>query len=401
MSEPRWFGDWLDAYLSYSGHMEAPTSMRFWCGVSAITGAMRRKVWIDQAYFRWYANQYIILVAPPGVVSKTTTTDVAMNILREVPGVKFGPDAVTWPRLVSKFAESCETFEHPPGSGKHLAMSALTLHSGEFGNLLNPQDREMVDIYVSLWDGKQGSFKKETKTSGNDEVINPWINMIGCTTPAWIAGSFPEYMIGGGFTSRCVFIYADKKEKRVAYPKRVVPADLDTTRQKLLWDLCQISKLTGEFVLTEEAYEWGTKWYDFHIEHPPAALNDDRFGGYLARKQTHIHKLAMVLAASQSDRMEITANHLATANAMMTNLEPDMAQVFAKIGRTDDSLNAERLLKYIRAKGRVEWEEAFRYAHGSFPGLRDFENIVNGLIRARFVTYVQEGNKYFLVAIVG
>lgn len=71
----------------------------------AIAGALRRKVWIDQAYFKWYSNFYIIpLVAPPGIVSKSTTAGIGMSILREVPGVNFGPDVVTWPAFVEAFA---------------------------------------------------------------------------------------------------------------------------------------------------------------------------------------------------------------------------------------------------------------------------------------------------------
>jgi hypothetical protein len=37
-------------------------------------------------------------------------------------------------------------------------------------------------------------------------------------------------------------------------------------------------------------------------------LDDERFGGYLARKQTHIHKLAMILAAAESDRYSSLQN---------------------------------------------------------------------------------------------
>ena len=87
-----------------------------------------------------------------------------MNLLRQVPGIKFGPDVVTWPALVSAFAESTEAFEF---EGTFHPMSAMTLESSEFGNLLNPQDKEMVDLLVSLWDGKQGSFEKHTKHNGN------------------------------------------------------------------------------------------------------------------------------------------------------------------------------------------------------------------------------------------
>jgi hypothetical protein len=388
--------DWLAAYLDYSSHSEAPTHMRFWCGVSAIAGALRRKVWIDQAYFKWYANFYVVIVAPPGVVAKSTTSGVAMNLLKQVPGIKFGPDIVTWPSLVVSFANAAETFEYPPGI--HNVMSAMTLESSEFGNLLNPQDREMVDLYVTLWDGKQGSLRKETKTSGNDEVQNPWINLVACTTPSWIAGSFPEYMIGGGFTSRCVFVYADKKHQRVAYPSRVVPKDLHKMEAALVDDLIEIAWLTGEYRLTEDAFAWGTAWYERHNDNPPAHLNDDRFGGYLARKQTHIHKLAMVIAASRSDAMWIDAEHLAVAERMVSDLEPDMAQVFAKIGLSDESLHTERLLQYIRVSGPVEWEVAFRHVHKYFPGIKDYENVLSGLIRSGLVEMRQVGAKIMLAS---
>lgn len=391
--------DWLDAYLSYTSSTEAPTRMRFWSGVSAIAGALRRKVWIDQAYFKWYPNFYVILVAPAGVVNKSTTANVAMNLLRQVPGIRFGPDIVTWPSLVTSFGEAAEAFEYPPGSGTWHTMSAMTLESLELGNLLNPQDREMVDLFVTLWDGKQGSLRKQTKTSGNDEVQNPWINLIACTTPAWIAGSFPEYLIGGGFTSRCVFVYAETKEKLVPYPILEAPRDLAARAEALVQDLVEIGKLAGEYRMSKDAYEWGTEWYLRHNASPNPQLNDDRFGGYLARKQTHIHKLAMVVAAAQTNRMVIEAAHLAVADRMVSDLEADMVQVFSRIGRSDDSLHTERLLRYIRASGRVEWEEAFRHVHKHFPGIRDYENILSGLIRAKYIDLVQDqNNRMYLVA---
>ena len=388
--------DWFQSYLDYSSHTEAPKHMRFWCAVSVIAGALRRKVWIDQAYFKWYPNFYVVLVAPPGIVSKSTTVSVAMSLLRQVPGVKFGPDIVTWPALVTGFAAATEAFEYPPGTWN--IMSSMTLESSEFGNLLDPQDREMVDLYVTLWDGKQGALIKETKTSGNDKVENPWINLIACTTPAWIAGSFPEYVIGGGFTSRCVFVYADRKAHEVPYPSRRVPKDLSRQAERLVSDLIQISSLAGEYQLTDAAYAWGEKWYTAHNASPPPALNDDRFGGYLARKQTHIHKLAMVIAASRSDSLWIDEEHLIVAAQMVSDLEPDMVQVFSRIGRSDDSMHAERLVQYIRVSGRVEWEVAFRHVHKYFPGLRDYENVLAGLIRAGLVKMEQEGATIYLKA---
>lgn len=388
--------DWINAYLDYAKNSEAPKHMHFWVAVSAVAGALRRQVWIDQAYFKWYPNFYICLVAPPGIVSKSTTADVGMRLLRQVPDIKFGPDIVTWPALVEAFADSTMAFEH---EGAYYPMSAMTLESSEFGNLLDPQDKQMVDLMVSLWDGKQGSFKKETKHSGKDVVENPWINMIACTTPAWIAQNFPEYMIGGGFTSRTIFVYAEEKARMIAYPSRIVDKEgLEKQAADLVHDLTEISKLHGEFKLTPDAYEWGEQWYKQHYASKHSHLDKDRFGGYLARKQTHIHKLAMVLSAAMGSEMRITAEHLAIAHSMVTDLEPDMAKVFAKIGKTDTAIYAERLLGYVasRPSGSCTLMEAYKYIHQYFPSMRDFEDVLAGLVRAGYLLTKQQSGQMVL-----
>ncbi len=389
----RHYDDWIGAFQEYSSYGEAPRHLYFWTAVSTVAGALRRKVWIDQAYFRWYPNFYIVLVAPPGIVSKSTTAAVGMSLLRKVPGVRFGPDVVTWPALVSAFADATEGFEY---DNAFHAMSAITMESSEFGNLLNPQDKDMVDLLVSLWDGKQGSFEKKTKNSGNDSVENPWINLIACTTPAWIAGNFPEYMIGGGFTSRCIFVYADEKAHYVAYPGLQVPSNLEEMREKLIHDLEHIAlNLIGEYCLTKEAVEWGEWWYRHHYENRPANLDDDRFGGYIARKQTHVHKLAMVMSAACSDELIITKDTLEAANEMVTDLESDMAFVFSKIGKTTTSFYADRLIGHVHKLGKVHMAELYRYMHSAFPSLKDWEDVLTGCTRAGFIRMTQVGNDIY------
>lgn len=391
----RHHSDWLAAFMDYAKYGEAPKHMYFWAGASAIAGALRRRVWIDQAYFRWHCNMYVILVAPPGIVSKSTTSGMAMNLLRQVPGVNFGPDVVSWQALVEAFGESTEGFDH---QGEIHAMSPLTLESSEFGNLVNPQDKDMIDLLVSLWDGKQGSFEKRTKHSGNDSVENPWINLIACTTPSWIAGNFPEYMIGGGFTSRCIFVYADKKAQFVAYPGLVTPKDLKLQEQRLVEDLTSISKLTGEFKLTPSAIAWGEAWYHAHYTTPNPHLEIDRFGGYIARKQVHIHKLAMILSASEGSSLLITPEHLATASTMITDLEPEMSMVFNQIGKSEASAYVDKLIWFVEAKGKVEYQEAYRYVHSYFPSIRDFEDLMLGAVKAGFIRVTHEGSRTYLLS---
>lgn len=393
----RHFSDWLQAYVEYAGYGEAPAYMSFWTGVSTVAGCLRRRVWINQEYFKWYPNFYIIFVAPPGVVAKSSTAGIGMQMLRKVPDIIFGPDVVTWQALISAFLDARLGFDYQDLIHEY---SAITLESSEFGNLLDPRDKDMVDLLVALWDGKQGSFTKSTKGGGDEQIINPWINLIACTTPSWIAQNFPEYMLGGGFTSRCIFVYAEQKAKLVPYLSKVVPEGHARVREKLIEDLVEISTVpVGEYKLTDEAMEWGSEWYKEHYGKRALNLEDDRFGGYIARKQTHIHKLAMVIAASWSNSMYITAEHLQTANTMVTDLEPDMARVFSKIGKTDFSFYADRLLQYVQREGKVTYASAYKYVHTHFPAARDFEEVVAGLIKAGFVKLERTSGEEFLVAI--
>src|SRR3990167_5047792 len=278
---PRYYDDWLRAFVEFPSYGEAPLKTLFWTGVSTLAGALRRRVWIDQKYFQWLPNFYVILVAPPGVIAKSTTANIGMNLLRGLPPgtINFGPDAMTWQALITSLAKSTRAVPDPRDPGTFYPMSAVTFCSDELGNLLNPKDRDLVDALVTLWDGKQGAFRKETKTSGNDTIENPFVNIIGCTTPAWLSGNFPEYMLGGGFTSRCVFIYSDTKRQLVPYVDEVVPAGFEEQRKRLIHDLEIISTLYGCYEMTGPARDWGHRWYINHWKRRPHEVRTEQFEG--------------------------------------------------------------------------------------------------------------------------
>lgn len=389
--------DWLKAFIDYASFGEAPLKTLFWTGVSTIAGALRRRVWIDQKYFQWTPNFYVILVAPPGIISKSTTANIGMNLLREVKGIKFGPDVVTWQALVQALGESTE-LALDDSTGEYLPMSALTIASDEFGTFLDPNDRAMVDALVSLWDGKKGTFSKVTKGSGSDSVENPWVNIIACTTPGWIAGNFPEYMIGGGFTSRCVFVYAEQKRQLVAYPAESVPANFAQLQTDLVHDLEAISTMIGEYRMSDEALQWGRTWYTKHWENRPAHLDNDRFGGYLARKQTHIHKLSMILAASASPRLEITADNLAFADQMISVLEQDMPMVFSTIGQTDVTRGMTDLVNIVLKRGRILQKDLYRIMFRTMSH-KEFSDAMTSAIAAGFLKLEQHANDILVIAL--
>jgi len=370
--------DWLTAYVSYASVTEAPKRMHFWAGVGAIAGVLRRRVWIDMKRFQWTPSFYIIYVGPPGIVAKSTTIDIAADILRQVPGVKFGPNAITWQALVTAFAAASESFEY---NAEFHPMSPLTLVASELGSLLNLQDKDMVNLLIELWDGKK-KYEKITKMSGNDTIEAPWINLQAGTTPHWVADNMPQAMIGGGLSSRCIFVYGDTKSKYVAYVDEMIGEGDEELREQLLQDLERIAMLCGPFVIDKRARTWGRDWYERFWKDAASRMDDQMLEGYAARKQTHLHKTAMVLSASRSNTLIITEEDLQLANVMLEDVETDMHRVFSRIGRTEDSMQAERFIEFVRRKGSIPYADAYKMIHIYFPDFRDFEGILAGAINS-------------------
>lgn len=393
MANKRKLAHWIKAYVEYTKHLEAPDSFHLWAAVSTIAGALRGKCWLDMGYFKWKPNFFIVFVAPPGVVSKSTTVGVGMSMLREVEGIHFGPDSATWQALTSSFAESTEMVDQ--GAGDMLPMSAITIAASELGTFLDPHNREMIDVLVDLWDGRDVPWTRHTKSEGESTIANPWLNFVGCTTPAWIEGNFPEYAIGGGFTSRTIFVYAENKRHLSAYPKANMSPEFAILHKALVEDLKIIAKLQGEYTLTDDAMTWGESWYAEHWASKHSHLAGDRFGGYISRKQTHIHKLAIILSAAQRDETIITSEDLQIANQLVSALEYNLPSVFNRISDNRDAKYSAAVFAVLRTEHQITkqklWQKVYHLmAH------EQFDNALGGIIKAGFAHIEQQGTDFLI-----
>ena len=395
----RYFDDWIAAYLEYCRFSESPDKFHRWTAVGTVAGALRRQVWLDMGYFQWTPNFYIIFVAPPGIVSKSTTINIGMNLLRELEDIHFGPDAVTWQALARALAESRQAFEVEP-EVFHV-QSAITIASSELGTFFNPHDREMVDMLVSLWDGQPGVWRKLTKTSGEDLIENPWINLLACTTPAWIAGNFPEYLVGGGFTSRCIWVYGQAKRKLVAYPGLAEPDSArEELRRKLVHDLEQIASIRGPYELTPDAVAFGEAWYEHHHNEVIAkASPDDRRAGYWARKQTHLHKLAMVISAARRGDRRIIAEDLETALSWLEGAEEDALAAFRLIGMGPSQRLMQMIADLVQRRKRVPLSQLVDVIRASGVDPHDVEGVIRLGSNMSLWQMRQVGNEICLEAV--
>ena len=192
---------WLKAYMKYTSASESPDAFHFWTGVGMIAGALRRRVWIDMRYFQWTPNFYIILVGPPGIASKSTTIRIGTALLEKVDGIRFGPQSMTWQSLTQSMEEAIEYVKYNDTSGVEQlqAMSPITCAVPELGTFLKMDDSALIDVLISMWDGQLESWGHRTKSSGNIEVKNPWLNLSGVHDPVVAQIPLPPHYDRGRF----------------------------------------------------------------------------------------------------------------------------------------------------------------------------------------------------------
>lgn len=363
------FPHWLKAYLEYTKASEAPDAFHFWTGVSTIAGALQRKVWQDQLIFQWIPNFYIIFVAPAGTATKSTTLNFGMSLLQRVDGVVFGPESGSWQGLGDALADSTQYFKYqdPIVGEMNCPMAAMTVAASELGTFLRPDDEAAMSFLTDAWDGRKRKFIHKTKHSGGIEIPAPCLNLIGATTPSWIQRNLPDTLIRDGLLSRVIFVYAENKRHYVSLPARNVNGkDFYTYGDKLAEDLKEIGKLIGEYKFEPEVEKpggWMDSWYSKHHSGRPVHLASDRYGGYVARKQTHLVKLAMVLAASKREALLITTEDLEEASLILHDAEISMIKVFDSVGKVDEAKHVAELMQFVRAYKWITSQDLYKLCY--------------------------------------
>src|SRR5262245_31687639 len=95
MTERR-LSDWLDAYLEYTANQEPTDKLNFWVGVSMISAALKRQVWMKRIRYKLYPNIYVLIVADSGKARKSIAMDTGVKLLQSaVPDIFYISGSMT------------------------------------------------------------------------------------------------------------------------------------------------------------------------------------------------------------------------------------------------------------------------------------------------------------------
>lgn len=344
----RELSNWLDAYLEYTENTESPTSYHTWCGLAAIAGALQRKV-----YLRWgigqviYPNLYVVLIGASGRTRKGVALGIAKDLLRQVGGVTIAPESSSGKQSTILVMKRAGLDFVDPTDSKTKRHCSVTAFSEELSVFLGQGDIAYLSSLTDWYDSKD-DWEYETVGRGKDSIKGVCLNLVGGTAPDWIQSMIPHEAVGGGFTSRIIFIVEEAKRK-------IVPEHTMTVREielqgMLVRDLERINNLKGEVIMTREAKQLYVDWYTRETEKAEAghpAVDDPRFSGYNERRATHLRKLLLVCSAARGDDLLIQPDDFNRAIRLLESAEKNMYKTFGGFGKSKTSDATETIKDYI------------------------------------------------------
>ena len=342
--------DWITSYLRYVDNTEPPNLYKEWVAISVIASCLQRKCFLDWGPMTFYPNMYIVLTGPSGKARKSTAMGPGMKLLREM-GVKLAAESITREALIRELKTSNAT-QVDPVSGEMNLHASLTIYSPELTVFLGYNNNALMSDLTDWYDCRD-RWTYRTKNMGSDEIIGVFVNLIGATTPELIQTTLPRDAIGGGLTSRIIFVFEEKKGKVVAAPF-LTPEDVEI-KEALITDLEQIHMMSGEFKITSNFLDKWVDWYTASEDNPP--FEDIRFSGYIERRPNHLLKLCIILSASETDQKIITEKHFDRALDLLTRTERKMPYAFSGVGKMESADIMGRVMASIATNQEMTFTE--------------------------------------------
>lgn len=380
----RQLNNWIKNFELLTDNTEPPLLYRTWSAVSTIAACLQRKCSLPWGSLTFYPNFYIVLVGPPAA-RKGTAMSPAQDFLYDLQ-IKMASEAITREALIRELSNANDNLIFPDGTIEYH--SSLTVFSPELTVFIGYNNPQLLSDLTDWFDCRK-RWVYRTKTQGSDEITGVFVNLFGATTPDLLRATMPLDAIGGGLTSRMIFVYEENKGKIVPAP--FLSASEIALRDKLMADLEQIYLLRGHFRPTEEFLNTWVDWYTHQGESPP--FTDKHFAGYLERRPMHLIKLSMIINASRTDAMILEAEDLENALLLLERTEIKMPKTFAGVGASSTGGVLAQVMAEIGNRKEITFAELMGIFHQD-ADKKTLEAMIDTLVSMGFAdrTFVGDGS---------
>lgn len=363
-------GGFLEDIQNYSLGYETTNAFAFWTGVHYLSTMFKRDLWMPWGTEKHFANFYLILLAHPALVRKSTTIriitpiyDTALDLIsngalawrkKQELTVSSTATANGMFKLLAEVANK-ENGEFDNADGERMILRSdanLILRVSEFTTLVSKAqfNANLIDKITDFYDCKDYD-SSTTVAHGHIDLKNVFCTMIGATTPTSFQTSMTQEAYGGGFMSRCIVVKEETGYRE--YPLPVIYEDVPD-KLDMAYRLAYVAeKAVGEYTLEGSAYDRYAHWYidfkkELHLEDPDEILHQDN------RRDVNILKLALVLAAQEYNwGRTIAVRHV---NAAIEIIDYTLGRASKDVMRASlnpENFMSQKLLGIIEKKGVV------------------------------------------------
>jgi len=333
---------WIESFLDLTKDLPSPAIFRKWAAISAVAGALERKVWVRSSGKILYPNLYVLLVGPPAVGKTVSLTEVEA-LWRSITELHVAPSSLTKAGMVDALVEAERSIVRMDKDPPYYKFHSLLVVSREFGVLVPQYEQDFMNHLNDLYDCPPMFEERRRSIKDNAKIANPQVHLLGGTTPSFLQGFLPEGAWDQGFMSRMILVYSGE----VMVTDLGLLSDEEETKldtAKLESDLRQIASLFGKVTWTPEAAELVNRWREGGYAPVPEHRKLLHYNG---RRILHLLKLCMVSSAARNNSLLIEKEDFQRALNWLVEVEGFMPDIFKDMANGGDSQAIDDCWYYI------------------------------------------------------
>lgn len=384
----RQLDNWISSYIEYMGDTEHPTAYHIWNAIACMAGILQRRVYMEWGMQTIYPNMYIFLIGRSGLGKGESMKPVIE--LFETTKFPLAAESITTAELIVTLNGEKSKFLQ---NGTLTTHASVTIFAKELSVLLGQKDLKKI-AYLTDWYDSPDRWQDSTKTQGKYIIENLCLNILGASASDWFESILPAESIGGGFTSRVIFIVEHEKAKII--PKPIYTNWHRKLKKSLIEDLKEIKKIQGLFQFNTEAYDAYALFYtkqEEDIKKNIWPVKDPTFAGYTNRRTLHLRKLSIIFAASRGSKGEIILSDFEKAVLVLKNAESKMPRLFGEIGSSNTGIIINNVLEYLTTYSKVTKSRLLRIFYKDIDS-SNIEVIENTLVTMEAITATSINNNH-------
>jgi hypothetical protein len=227
--------------------------------------------------------------------------------------------------------------------GQDCQKGVATICLDEIGGWLRQIDRPynagLKETLTGAYEGRQELLKETAERAYL--IPRPCLNIIGASTPVWLANNVSDSDMEGGFLGRWTFFIAMEKD----YTLPLCDQPSEEARERLEQSHERLKKCHGEVTASKEAWDEYCRWAKrLHVT--------ERLQSWETRMTNLVLKFAMLYALSERGMCQVQVGDVEKAAALVDVLMGDLASyVEWNLPQNEDEKLANKVYLIIKELG--------------------------------------------------